>query len=116
MSTDHTDPGPLEGLIPPEMLLTMNGGEPAIVCLRVEKLDAALAAAHDMGLPVALSPDVVEAHDFRPPPRLGRVRPRRGGGPRPVGREREASRASISGSTGRPRSLAGPWSTGNPLY
>ena len=60
MSTDHTDPGPLEGLIPPEMLLTMNGGEPAIVCLRVEDLDldAALGASHDMGLPVALAPDV----------------------------------------------------------
>ncbi len=66
MSTDHTDPIPLEGLIPPEMLLTMNGGEPAIVSLRVEELDAALAAAHDMGLPVALYPAVVEELGFRP--------------------------------------------------
>ncbi len=49
MSTDHTDPGPLEGLIPPELLLTMNGGEPAIVCLRVEHLDAARGFDFDVG-------------------------------------------------------------------
>ena len=35
---------------------------------QLEDLDAALAAAHDMGLPVALSPDVVEELDFRPDP------------------------------------------------
>ena len=51
MSEDHTDPGELEGLIPPELLLTMSDGEPAIVCWRVEELDSALAAAHDMELP-----------------------------------------------------------------
>ena len=34
VSTDHTDPGPLEGLIPPEMLLTMNGGEPTHEAVR----------------------------------------------------------------------------------
>ena len=56
MSTDHTGPGPLEGLIPPELMLTMSGGEPAVVGWRVEELDAALVAAHDMGLPVALAP------------------------------------------------------------
>ena len=47
----------------------MSGGEPAIVCRLVEDLDASLAAAHDMGLPVALYPDVVEpirASDARP--------------------------------------------------
>ena len=59
MSEDHTDPGELEGLIPPELLLTMSDGEPAIVCWRVEELDSALAAAHDMGLPVALAEGVV---------------------------------------------------------
>ena len=49
VSTDHTDSGPLEGLIPPELLLTMNGGEPAIVCLRVEHLDATRGFGFDVG-------------------------------------------------------------------
>ena len=38
----------------------MNGDEPAGVCLRVEELAAALAAAHDMGLPVAVPPAVLQ--------------------------------------------------------
>ena len=68
MSETHTDPGLLEGLIPPEMLLTMAGSPPFIVSLRMEDLDAALAAAHDMGLPVALYPDVAKELGYLPDP------------------------------------------------
>ncbi len=39
-------------------MFTMTDEELAIVCLRVEELDAALAAVHDMGLPVAVSSTV----------------------------------------------------------
>ena len=47
-------------------MLTMSGDEPAVMCWRVEDLDAALAAAHDMGLPVALDEDVAEELGFGP--------------------------------------------------
>ena len=59
MSETHTDPGKLDGMAPPPLMLTMSGDEPAVMCWRVEDLDAALAAAHDMGLPVALAEGVV---------------------------------------------------------
>ena len=63
----------------------MSGDEPAVVCWRVEELDAALAAAHDMGLPVALAEDVAEA--------LGFESPRPGSVEEQLGRERETPSA-----------------------
>ena len=66
MSETHTDPGKLDGMAPPPLMLTMSGDEPAVMCWRVEDLDAALAAAHDMGLPVALDEDVAEELGFGP--------------------------------------------------
>ena len=44
MSEDHTDPGELEGLASPPLMLTMSDDEPAAMCSRARDLDAALAA------------------------------------------------------------------------
>ena len=49
----------LEGLASPPLMFTMTDEELAIVCLWIEELDAAPAAAHDMGLPVAAPPAVL---------------------------------------------------------
>ena len=41
-------------------MFTMTDEKSAIVCLWVEELDAALATVHDMGLPVAAPPVVLQ--------------------------------------------------------
>ena len=60
MSEDHTNLGEIEGLASPPPMFTMTDEEPAAMGLWVEELDAALAAAHDMGLPVAAFPVVLQ--------------------------------------------------------
>ena len=60
MSETHTDRGELEGRDPPSMTLTMSDDEPVVMCSRERDLDAALAAADDMGLPIAIARSFVE--------------------------------------------------------
>ena len=44
-------------------MVTMSDDEPAVMCWRARDLDAALAAAIDMGLPVAIPEAVAEELD-----------------------------------------------------
>ncbi len=60
MSETHTDRGELDGRPPPSMTLTMSGDEPGVMCWREKDLDAALAAADDMGLPIAITRSLAE--------------------------------------------------------
>ena len=47
-------------------MLTMGDDEPAVMCWRARDLGVALAAAYNMGLPVALPEDVAEEFSFGP--------------------------------------------------
>ena len=49
-----------------ELTIAMINGEPVVVCWRERDVDAALAAAYDMGLPVASSWSVMAALGFYP--------------------------------------------------
>ena len=54
-----------------EMTVAMIQGEPAVVCRRERNVEAALAAAAAMGLPVATSWSVAEAAGFYPDTHAG---------------------------------------------
>ena len=60
MSETHTDRGELEGRHLPSMTLTMSDDEPVVMCSRERDLDAALVAADDMGLLIAITRSLVE--------------------------------------------------------